>query len=246
MRVLLSLVAFVFAGSAFGGGTGEAEGAVPRRQRRAQARGAVQAAPAGVRQTRHRADVHRQARRPERRRTSAGTTRSMIYANHTKISAGAREGAAGVRRGREGVRPGPLRELLLPQLAEVHRAGRRAVPQSRHGHVPHRDREGRSRDHEGLQELQQLGRDLRPHQAQREGPHGSRSARGGRPEGAVDVGARRRARAACSTPRGDTTSARGGIPGFHNLLERGVRWACGQDPALAGAYVEPLNSTSRR
>ena len=25
-----------------------------------------------------------------------------------------------------------------------------------------------------------------------------------------------------------------GHPGFHNLLERGVRWACGQDPALAG------------
>jgi hypothetical protein len=25
-------------------------------------------------------------------------------------------------------------------------------------------------------------------------------------------------------------------PGFHNLLERGVRWACGGDPAVAGAY----------
>src|SRR5207248_2922237 len=25
-----------------------------------------------------------------------------------------------------------------------------------------------------------------------------------------------------------------GNPGFQNLLERGVRWACGQDPALAG------------
>ncbi|HEX4611708.1 MAG TPA: PVC-type heme-binding CxxCH protein, partial [Urbifossiella sp.] len=27
-----------------------------------------------------------------------------------------------------------------------------------------------------------------------------------------------------------------GNPGFHNLLERGVRWACGQDPTLAGPY----------
>jgi putative membrane-bound dehydrogenase-like protein len=26
--------------------------------------------------------------------------------------------------------------------------------------------------------------------------------------------------------------------GFHNLVERGVRWACGQDPALAGPYVD--------
>jgi putative membrane-bound dehydrogenase-like protein len=27
-------------------------------------------------------------------------------------------------------------------------------------------------------------------------------------------------------------------PGFHNLLERGVRWACSQDPAIAGPYVD--------
>jgi uncharacterized protein len=32
-----------------------------------------------------------------------------------------------------------------------------------------------------------------------------------------------------------------GHPGFHNLLERGVLWACGKDPALAGNYSEPLN-----
>jgi len=34
-----------------------------------------------------------------------------------------------------------------------------------------------------------------------------------------------------------------GHAGFHNLLERGVRWACGQDPALAGSYVEPLDTS---
>ena len=27
-------------------------------------------------------------------------------------------------------------------------------------------------------------------------------------------------------------------PGFHNLLERGTRWACRQDPALAGPYTD--------
>ena len=31
--------------------------------------------------------------------------------------------------------------------------------------------------------------------------------------------------------------------GFHNLLERGVRWACGQDPALAGPYFEKPEMT---
>ena len=28
-------------------------------------------------------------------------------------------------------------------------------------------------------------------------------------------------------------------PGFHNLVERGIRWACGDDPAKAGRYVDP-------
>ena len=29
-----------------------------------------------------------------------------------------------------------------------------------------------------------------------------------------------------------------GHPGFHNLVERGIRWACGQDPSVAGPYVD--------
>jgi putative membrane-bound dehydrogenase-like protein len=33
-------------------------------------------------------------------------------------------------------------------------------------------------------------------------------------------------------------------PGFQNLLERGVRWACGQDPALAGPYVDAPEITA--
>lgn len=32
-------------------------------------------------------------------------------------------------------------------------------------------------------------------------------------------------------------------PGFHNLLERGTRWACGQDPAIAGPYVDKPKMT---
>ncbi|MFG0334315.1 MAG: PVC-type heme-binding CxxCH protein, partial [Maioricimonas sp. JB049] len=27
-------------------------------------------------------------------------------------------------------------------------------------------------------------------------------------------------------------------PGFHNLVERGIRWACRQDPTIAGSYVD--------
>ncbi|HET6574237.1 MAG TPA: PVC-type heme-binding CxxCH protein, partial [Fimbriiglobus sp.] len=33
-------------------------------------------------------------------------------------------------------------------------------------------------------------------------------------------------------------------PGFQNLLERGVRWACGQDPALAGPYIDAPKMTT--
>ena len=33
-------------------------------------------------------------------------------------------------------------------------------------------------------------------------------------------------------------------PGFHNLVERGTRWACGQDPALAGPYVDAPKMTA--
>ena len=35
-------------------------------------------------------------------------------------------------------------------------------------------------------------------------------------------------------------------PGFQNLVERGVRWACGQDPALAGIYFDRPKMTELR
>ncbi|MDB5309608.1 MAG: Trehalose utilization [Gemmataceae bacterium] len=37
-----------------------------------------------------------------------------------------------------------------------------------------------------------------------------------------------------------------GHPGFQNLLERGVRWACGQDPAIAGSYFDRPKMTELR
>ncbi len=35
-----------------------------------------------------------------------------------------------------------------------------------------------------------------------------------------------------------------GHPGFHNLLERGVRWACGGDPSAAGVYIDAPKMTA--
>ncbi len=34
-----------------------------------------------------------------------------------------------------------------------------------------------------------------------------------------------------------------GNPGFHNLVERGIRWACNQDPAIAGAFSDTVKMT---
>ena len=37
-----------------------------------------------------------------------------------------------------------------------------------------------------------------------------------------------------------------GHPGFQNLLERGTRWACGQDPGIAGTYFDTPKMTQLR
>ena len=79
---------------------------------------------------------------PEDARTA--TTACIVYANIDQDHAGAGEGPARLRRRRQGVRPAPLRVVLLPQLAEVHRAGRRPVPAARHRHVPHDRRRSRT------------------------------------------------------------------------------------------------------
>ena len=94
----------------------------------------------------------------------------LIYANTTRISTGPGEGPARLRRGRRRLRPAPLRLVLLPQLARVHRPGRRPVPEARHRRVRDDGRRPRPPDHEGARAVPHLGRDLRPHQAQHEGP----------------------------------------------------------------------------
>ena len=68
----------------------------------------------------------------------------IVYANIDADRAGAGEGPARLRRRRQGLRPAPLRVVLLPQLAEVHRPGRRAVPQPRHRRVRHEGRRRRT------------------------------------------------------------------------------------------------------
>ena len=57
------------------------------------------------------------------------------------------------------------------------------------GDVRHEDRRPVASDHEGLRAVPHLGRDLRAHQAQREGPPRAAGPRRGTSRGAVDVGA---------------------------------------------------------
>ena len=94
----------------------------------------------------------------------------IIYANTTQITQGPGEGAARLRRGRRRLRPAALRLVLLPELARVRRPGRRPVPEARHRRVRDEGRRPRPPDHQGPRAVPHLGRDLRPHQAQHEGP----------------------------------------------------------------------------
>ena len=64
----------------------------------------------------------------------------MIYANNDKISPEQEKALLDYVAGGKGFIPLHCASLLLPQLAEVHRPGRRPVPQPRHRHVPHRRR----------------------------------------------------------------------------------------------------------
>ena len=52
----------------------------------------------------------------------------IIYANHTKISPEQEKRCSTYVASGKGFIPTPLRVVLLPELAEVHRAGRRPVP----------------------------------------------------------------------------------------------------------------------
>ena len=93
------------------------------------------------------------------------------------------------------------------------------------GDVRDEGRRPRPPDHQGPRAVPQLGRDLRPHQAQQEGPHVLADARRPGAARSPGPGSARRARAASSTPPGATTHRTWGHPGFHDLVERGIRWA---------------------
>ena len=97
----------------------------------------------------------------------------------------------------------------------------------------------------GFSGFDELGRDLRPHQAQREGPHGPGVPRRRRRARSRGRGCARTARAASSTPPGATTSAPGATPASTTCVERGIRWACGAGPGdVAGAYVDRPEMTT--
>ena len=104
----------------------------------------------------------------------------MIYANQTKISPEQEKALLDFVESGKGFIPIHCASycfLNSPKYVELVGAQFRS-----HGTGTFRadDREARPPDHEGLPELHQLGRDLRPHQAQREGPHGAGSSRAGR------------------------------------------------------------------
>ena len=113
----------------------------------------------------------------------------IIYANIDRDRAGPGEGAARLRRRRRRLRPAPLRLVLLPQLARVRRPGRRPVPEARHRRVRDEGRRPGPPDHEGPRAVPHLGRDLRPHQAQRRRTAtSSQTAPTSDGDGALDLG----------------------------------------------------------
>ena len=149
----------------------------------------------------------------------------LIYANITEISPDQEKALLDYVERRRRLRPGPLRVVLLPQFAQVHRAGRRPVSAARHGRVRHQDRRPVASDHEGLR---------------------CRSAPGTRPT--CTPSTTTRTATSCKRARRDRpeepwtwvrTEGKGRVfytayghdartwqnPGFHDLIERGIRWA---------------------
>ena len=148
----------------------------------------------------------------------------VIYANTTQISKDQEEGPARLRRERRRVRPPALRLVLLPELPRVHRAGRRPVPEARHRPVRDDGRRPRPSDHQGAGAVPHLGRDLRPHQGTTKDRHvlqtrddqtGSEPWTWTRTQGKGRV---------FYTAYGHDART-WGHPGFHDLVERGIRWA---------------------
>ncbi len=113
----------------------------------------------------------------------------LIYANIDPDQSRPGEGPARLRRRGRRVRAAPLRVVLLPQFAQVHRARRRPVPAPRHGRVRHQDRRPVASDHEGLRAVPHLGRDLRAHKHNEKDRHVLQVRAEGTWRRALDLGA---------------------------------------------------------
>ena len=174
----------------------------------------------------------------------------MIYANTTRDRAGPGEGAARLRRGRRRLRPAPLRLVLLPQLAGVHRPGRRAVPEARHGRVRDDGRRPRPPDHEGPRAVPTWDETYVHTKHNDEGPP---RPPGPRRRGRLDepwtwVRTQGKGRVFYTACGHDARTW--GHPGFQDLLERGIRWAANKGdvfdtPARAWRRASSRSSTSR-
>ena len=97
----------------------------------------------------------------------------------------------------------------------------------RHRHLRHDDRRAGPPDHEGLRAVRKLGRDLRPHQAQRArtATSWSTATRADREEPWTWVRTQGKGRVFYTAWGHDQRTW--GNPGFQDLVERGIRWAVG-------------------
>ncbi len=150
----------------------------------------------------------------------------IVYANIDAIAPAQEKALLDYVAGGGGFVPDPLRLVLLPQLAGVRRPGRRPVPAPRH-----RRRSSTKvvdADHpimKGFEPFRDLGRDLRPRQAQRRrtatssrcAPRGTARSRG--------PGSRTHGKGRVFYTAYGHDERTWGHPGFHDLIERGIRWA---------------------
>ncbi len=157
--------------------------------------------------------LHRETERPEPRNPGP-LRRPPHLRQHRTDHARPGKGPARLRRRRRRLRPAPLRLLLLPQFAQIHRPGRRPVPAARHRRIRHQDRRRRAPDHEGASSRSAPGTrptstastTRRTATCSRSATRGARTSRG--------PGSGPRARAASSTRPTATTRGPGRTPAF--------------------------------
>ena len=223
------------------------EGALPGRQGASRATRARPADLFRARPARHRPDLHRRPGRPEPPNPwPVRLPAPLRQLDDDRARAG--EGPARLRR-----RPATASRRSTAAVycflnsPKITATDRRAVQEPRDRRLQGDDRRARSPDREGPQADRELGRDLRPRDAQREGPHrplatASRGTRRSRTPGSAP-----RARAGSSTPRGDTTSGRGGTRTSRTCstaASAGRRGATGRCPSRS--RPSSRSSTARR